>query len=241
MTQFLDRCKILSGSMLKVIALVSMFIDHLAYTLADYIPLLEDPLFCIGSTEITLFFIMRRIGRLAFPIFCFLIAEGIVHTRDIRVFGARLLGFALVSEVAFDMMMTHSWVYIYKQNVFFTLFLGVLMVYVYERINTQWLKWLCMVAVAIVAMGLRADYGLVGVLLIFVMYLFREQSAAKTVLAYPLLGRITAMAAFVPIFMYNGKRGFIKSPVWKYVFYAIYPLHMALLAATSYLLYVLNV
>ena len=121
----LNRFKILSGSMLKLIAFIAMFIDHVAYTFVDQFPFLEDTLFCFGSTEITLFFILRRIGRLAFPIFCFLIAEGIVHTRDIRVFGARLLGFAVVSEVAFDMMLTHRWVYLYKQNVFFTLFLGV--------------------------------------------------------------------------------------------------------------------
>ena len=237
----LSKCKILSGSMLKLIAFIAMFIDHFAYTFVSDLPFMEDTLFSIGSINVTLFFILRRIGRLAFPIFCFLIAEGIVHTRDIRVFGARLLGFALVSEVAFDMMLAHSFVYLPKQNVFFTLFLGVLMVYLYERIEKQWLKWLSMVGVVLVALLLRADYGVAGVILIFVMYLFREQAAAKTVIAYPLLGRITAMAAFVPILMYNGQRGFIKSRVWQYVFYALYPLHMALLAGVSYLLFVLNV
>ena len=94
---------------------------------------------------------------------------------------------------------------------------------------------------ALVALFLRADYGVAGVVLIFVMYLFREQAAAKTVIAYPLLGRVSAMAAFVPIFMYNGQRGFIKNRVWQYVFYALYPLHMALLAGISYLLYALNI
>lgn len=232
-----NRFQILSGSMLKLIAVLSMLIDHAAYTFRYQFPFMDNTLFELGVIDVTPYYLFRRIGRLAFPIFCFLIAEGIAHTKDIRKFGARLLVFAVLSELPFNMLMTHGWFYLNKQNVFFTLFLGVLMVYVYDTVSVSWKKWLCMVAVAVVAMGLRADYGLAGVLLIFVMHAFRDQAGAKTVLAYPLLGRVTAMAAFVPILMYNGKRGFVKSGAAKYAFYLFYPLHMLALVGVSYLLY----
>ncbi len=233
----LNRFQIFSGSMLKLIALLAMIIDHAAYTFQPQFPILDETLFNLGSVAITPYFIMRRIGRLAFPIFCFLIAEGIAHTKDIRQYGTRLLVFALLSELPYNLLMTHNWFYAYKQNVFFTLFLGVLMVYIYENVSTQWKKWLCMVLVMVVAVLLRADYGAAGVALILVMYLFRDRAGVKTVLAYPLLGRITAMVAFVPILMYNGKRGFVKSGVLKYAFYLFYPLHMLALVGISYLLY----
>lgn len=236
-TGFLQRFKILSGSMLKLIAILSMLIDHAAYTFGYQFPVLNETLFHFGIINVTPYYLMRRIGRLAFPIFCFLIAEGIAHTKDIRRYGTRLLIFAAVSEIPFNLMMHHSLFYLNKQNVFFTLFLGVLMVYVYERIESEWKKWLCMVAVVVIAVCLKADYGVAGVLLIFVMHVFRDQAGAKTVLAYPLLGRVTSMAAFVPIFMYNGQRGFVKSGALRYAFYIFYPLHMLALVGISYWLY----
>jgi len=234
----LSRFKILSGSMLKLIAIISMFIDHAAYTFQVQFPVLNDPLFNLGVIQFSPYYLMRRIGRLAFPIFCFLIAEGIAHTKDIRKYAARLLIFAAVSEIPFNLLVRHTFFYLPKQNVFFTLFLGVLMVYIYEHVESEWKKWLCMVAVAVIAVCLRADYGVAGVALILVMHIFRDRAGAKTVLAYPLLnGRITAMAAFVPIFMYNGQRGFVKSGALRYAFYIFYPLHMLALVGVSYWLY----
>ena len=180
---------------------------------------------------------MRRIGRLAFPIFCFLIAEGIAHTRDIRKYGLRLLVFAVVSELPYNMLITHEWFYLGKQNIFFTLLLGVLLVYVYERIDDAWQKWLCMVLVLVAAVLLRVDYGVSGVVLIFVMHLFRDRAGAVTVLSFPLLGKVSAMLGLVPIFMYNGQRGFVTSRAAKYAFYLFYPLHMLALCGISYLLF----
>lgn len=237
-TCFLGRFKILSSSMLKLIAMLAMILDHAAYTFRFQFPVLEESLFHLGTIDVTPYYVMRAIGRIAFPIFCFLIAEGIAHTKDIRKYGMRLLILAVISELPFDMLLTHKWIFLGKQNVFFTLLLGVLLVYVYENVKTEWKKWLCMVAVCVIAVTLKADYGLAGVLLIFVMHIFRDKAGAKTVLAYPLLSnRLTPMAAFVPIFMYNGQRGFIRSKGLQYAFYFIYPLHMLALVGISYLLW----
>lgn len=231
------RFKILSGSVLKLLAMLAMLVDHAAYTFRYQFPVLETALFSFNGTTITPYYLMRCIGRLAFPIFCFLIAEGIAHTKDVRKYGARLLVFAALSEIPFNLMMTHNWWYMGRQNVFFTLCLGVLMVYIYENVRTQWKKWLCMVLVLAITVLLRPDYGVAGVVLVFVMHLFRQRVEVQTVLAYPLMGRISALAAFVPIAMYNGKRGFIQSGVLKYVFYLFYPLHMLALVGISYWLY----
>ena len=75
--------------MLKLIAVVTMFIDHTAHVFRD-LPLLQDTLFVLGAREITGYFIMRKIGRLAFPIFCFLVMEGFLHTKNPRKYALRM-------------------------------------------------------------------------------------------------------------------------------------------------------
>lgn len=75
----------MSGSALKVIAVISMVIDHSAYYLMEH--------------ETLLYEVMRCFGRIAFPVFAFLIAEGFQHTRNRIKYFLQLLGFAVVSEV----------------------------------------------------------------------------------------------------------------------------------------------
>ena len=106
-----ERWKVLSGSALKCIALITMIVDHTAYVLL--------------TKGTHLYTVMRAIGRLAFPIYCFLITEGFLHTRDRKKYGIRLFLFALISELPWNLMNRGTLLY-EKQNVFLTLLLGYL-------------------------------------------------------------------------------------------------------------------
>ncbi len=100
----------LSGSSLKVIAIVSMTIDHLGlYMLGG-----DDP----ASASVT-YHLMRMVGRLAFPIFAFLLVEGYVHTRDIRRYMMNLLVTAIISDIPWMLLGGYD-----SHNVMFTLLLG---------------------------------------------------------------------------------------------------------------------
>lgn len=212
-----ENWKCLSGSVLKLLAVITMFIDHGTLIFSTFLP-----------EAVVL--ILRKVGRLAFPIFCFLAAEGYVHTRNKKRYAWSLLLFALISEVPFDLMLSGSWYYAGKQNIYFTLFFGVLMMFYYENAEGWMKKALLMLCVGVTTILLDVDYGIRGVLLIFLLYVLREQPFAKTALAFPLLsGGWAAFAAFLPINLYNGKRGFIQAPWLKYSFYVFYPAHILIL------------
>jgi hypothetical protein len=209
-----------SGSTLKLIAMLSMVIDHTAAVLLIGSPYYET---------------MRSIGRLAFPIFCFLLVEGYIHTHNVKRYAFRLLLFAAVSEVPFDLAFFYSPVYWGYQNIFFTLLIGVLVMYGMDWIESltkvpvfqMLLKLLPLFAGMAVAGYLKTDYSNMGVLSIGILYLFRDygrfpQSVAG---AISFAWEPPAMLAFIPIYFYNGKRGISI----KYLFYIFYPAHLLLL------------
>ena len=230
----LQKFQILSGSALKLIAVITMLIDHTALVLSSVFPFLRVPL--LGES-VTLYFILRKIGRLAFPIYCFLIGEGFLHTRSKKRYALRLLVFAFLSELPFNLMLSGQLFYPAAQNVFFTLFLGVVMLCIFESSGNTPKKAALMLAVFLAAHILQADYGIAGVALILLICILRQHRAAQAALAYPLLsGGVAALCAFLPINMYNGIRGFIKSKPLQYCFYLFYPAHMLLLALVRYLL-----
>ena len=112
----------LSGTALKRIACLSMLVDHLGASL------LENGLFRCSAIDprlVGLDQLLRLAGRLAFPIYCFLLVEGFLHTHDLKKYALRMLGFALISEWPFDWAF-FSGVYWGHQNVYFTLLLGLL-------------------------------------------------------------------------------------------------------------------
>ena len=224
------KIRIFSGSWLKLLAVVSMFIDHFACVIGQNNPLMHAPLFELGGEGISLFFLMRKIGRPAFPIFCFLVAEGYLHTRNRLKYGRNMLVFALLSEIPFNLMVGNAVLYPSRQNVYFTLLLGLIFMAVYDQNWKQWHKGLCFIALSLVAVAVQSDYGLRGALLVLLLYALREQPALRTILSYPLLSSgVAAFTAFVPINLYNGQRGFIQSRWMKYAFYLFYPIHILLL------------
>lgn len=240
----------LSGSMLKLIAMLSMLIDHTAYAVLGTI-LVENginsvkncsPEYIISMIEsgsigwVYLGYqIMRKVlGRLAFPIFCFLLVEGFEKTRNRKRYALRLLLFAMISEVPFDLLFSLKPVSWKCQNVFFTLLLGFLTMWGMEWIErksrdleTQWgLQILSVAAAGFLAEKISCDYGAYGILAIGLFFLFREKRWLQLLFGCgSFCWEWPACFSCIPISFYNGERGLQL----KYVFYAFYPIHLLLL------------
>ena len=113
MEEHRKRFKGLSGGAFKMIAIITMFIDHLGATVLRAIVRLPSVSSVPESQKmwLAIYNLSRDIGRLAFPIFCFLIVEGFLHTRNVKKYAGRLFLFALISEIPFDLTL--------KGNVFY--------------------------------------------------------------------------------------------------------------------------
>lgn len=246
----------INGSTLKLIALISMLTDHTAAVIFPYLMIKYEVYTIDFSMDYAsmalsqglagwlyiLYQIMRRgIGRLAFPIYCFLLVEGFERTHSRAKYAFRLFLFALISEVPFDLAFHGYRVYLYYQNVFFTLLLGLLMMWAMkeleERVSIPVLRWAGMGAVflaaAFAAEKIYCDYGANGIIAIALLYLFRKNKWHQIIagiLAF--LWEITAPLAFLFIGLYNGERGLRL----KYVFYLLYPLHLLILYYISTML-----
>ena len=225
---FPERFRVMSGSALKVLAMVAMLVDHSAIC---FQPLLNRYLFTLFDVRFTPYVLLRGFGRIAFPIFCFLLVEGFVYTHDRRRYGINLALFAILSEVPFDLCRKLTPVDITYQNVFFTLLLGYLGLCAIENLKDQTaLRAICVIGLAIASMGLLCDYGPRGYALILILYVLRHDAVVKTALGCCVtLATWRAGLAFIPLNLYNGRRGFVHGPVLKYAFYAFYPLHLLVL------------
>ena len=197
----------ISGYWLKVIAVVSMLIDHTSAVILEQISGLENPAF-----------LMRIIGRLAFPIYCFLLVEGFYHTRSRAKYAGRLFLFALISEVPFDLAFSRRMWDFSSNNVFFTLLFGLLVIWGVEGIKQKFVadvygEKAAAIRVILIIVTVAAGG--------FLALLFRTDLT--------LLASIIEAAAFldmIPIYFYNGTRG----KQMKYFFYIFYPAHLFLLA-----------
>lgn len=220
-----------TGSWLKLIACLSMLIDHLALHVFRGMDWAYYVFFQIGHREITPFFIMRSvIGRWAFPLFAFLIVEGFLHTHERKKYGRNLFLFALLSEIPYNLVNVNNFFY-YKQNVFFTLLLGYLGLCVIERYKEDFknlAKYL--VPLFLVSIVFRSDYGCTGFGFILLLYLLRNNKLLMSIVGTGALpSTIFSGMAFIPIWFYNGERGFVKGRILKYAFYAFYPVHLLIL------------
>ena len=121
-----EKLRILSGSALKMLAMAIMLIDHTASFLLRHYPPAIAPWFQIGSTTYSLYRVMRDVGRAAFPIFCFLLVEGFLHTHNRFKYGRNLLIFACISEIPWNFAQNGTLLYPDKQNVFSPYFWDIL-------------------------------------------------------------------------------------------------------------------
>lgn len=225
----------LSGSVLKWIAIISMLVDHTGATVVRKLAsshLSTDPEVYRMLSRI--YYYMRRFGRLAFPIFCFMIVEGFFHTRSVKNYAKRLFLFALISEFPFDFALHHRQPLMTKQNVYFTLLIGLLVIWGVSLARGMIAQQLMIMAFGMMfAKLLRTDYSYHGVFLIEMLYVFRSlpvlQSVAGGSYMYQYEGTPTQFA-FLPILFYNGKRGRQN----KYLFYLFYPVHLLVLGIIAY-------
>lgn len=221
---------------LRLIAIITMLIDHIGAVLVP--------------SNTMLYLIMRCIGRLSFPIFVFLLVEGFYHTKNVKKYLLRMGAFALVSEIPFDLAFYGTVLEFKHQNIFFTLFLGLLCMYLMKEIEKilgknnafnivimNLLNALLTFGFCITALALKTDYDYRGLLMIVAFYLFRGNKLmmgiSLLIISGYLLGYINIIAttAIVPIALYNGQKG--KSI--KYAFYIFYPAHLLILAGINML------
>ncbi|MCR5009531.1 MAG: conjugal transfer protein TraX [Clostridia bacterium] len=225
-----ERFRILSGSALKVIALICMIIDHTAKSFYSKLSLIVFKIPLLTKHK-DLYWLMTRIGRIAFPIYCFLLVEGFLHTRDKKKYALRLFVFAVISEIPWDLIHFNKVFDLSGQNVFFTLFLGVLGMFLFEHFeNNRVRQVVSLLLIMLVTIFLRADYGISGFCFILMLYALHDKWLLKSVIGCGFLSStFFAGLAFLPINLYNEKRGFIKGKVLQYAFYAIYPIHLLIL------------
>jgi hypothetical protein len=229
-----SQYRILSGSWLKLIAAITMLIDHIGAFLLRNTGTGDTLLLSVGTFQLTVYALTRDIGRTAFPIYCFLIAEGCRHTHSRKRYAARLLIFALLSEIPWNLV--HSGKLLYeRQNVFFTLLLGCLCICTYEHYRQQPAKCTgCFALLIAAAFLLKSDYGIKGVALVFLFHIVSSW-LPQLLIGISLLGTPwKGIPAWILIRLYNGTRGFIKGKWTKYSFYAFYPLHLFVLYFVKY-------
>ena len=242
----------LNGNQLKLIAVVSMLCDHAAIRLLSYG--LIPALYAAGENAAAerwnqVFWILRSVGRMAFPIYVFLLTEGFCHTRNRWRYALRLGVFALLSEVPFDLLVYGKIWDPQSQNVFFTLFLGVLMLAAVDWIgrNTdaalvQHRQMAVIVAAAILAWFLRTDYDAAGIMLIAVLFWLRLTPDTACLAGFVLMAAAEFRLVYIPglaasfflIRCYNGTRGAWKG---KWFFYLVYPVHLLILYGISRLVF----
>lgn len=223
-----------SGTTLKYIACGTMLLDHIG---ASCIESRYSYYTAAPSALVTLDLVLRLIGRLAFPIFCFLLVEGFLHTHSLRQYAGRMLAFALVSELPFDLAFFHTLIYRGHQNVYWTLFFGLCALGCLRHCGERSAPGIfSALALAVLAELLRTDYGAIGVLLIVVLYITRASRPLQCLFgAVAVCYELPAPLAFLPVSLYNGQRGRC-SRAEQWAFYLFYPAHLALLAAVTNLL-----
>ncbi len=207
--------------------MASMLADHIAAYILAGRPFWDTPLFMGLDTPVTPYLLVRWFGRMAFPLFAFLLVEGFVHTRSRLRYGFSLGILAVISEIPWNLV--HGGALLYPtQNVMFTLLLGYLGMCALEQFKGDDAKLVgSLLGLLCASLLLNADYGCAGFGFIFMLYLLRDRILYQAVLGSSMLnGHLFAGAAFIPISLYNGKRGFIRGTFGKYLFYAFYPAHL---------------
>ena len=259
----------ITGAALKWIAIITMLIDHIgAAILEPSIPwdspdVFDNSIFVWDS-------LIRGVGRIAFPIFIFLIVEGFFYTRSRKKYFIRMLMFSLVSEIPFDLAFqsgafpkggltldSPAFFNMESQNVFFTLTLGFLAMWLTETVegflnnkiatdansksNIFLYRFLLILSIFVIVMGcalaaeyLETDYSSYGVLAIFACYLAKKKSGNYPLMMLaPVVVLILMSTSEIPALIDVGLvllyHGTKGKNINKWFFYAFYPVHLLVL------------
>lgn len=235
----------LTSNMLRTVAIIFMLSDHIWATYMSF-----------GNW-------MTYLGRLAFPIFAFQIAEGYIHTSSFKRYALRLLGFAVVTEIPFNLFYSSRFFNPYHQNVLFTFLLGLMAIHVIDGLKKNFsakklalsVLWLLLICAGSV-LGF-VDYGFKGMLMVVMFYVLRDFPFAWAaqlvamilinivffeglVVPVELFGKTVeiptqgfAVLSLIPIWLYGGRKG-ASGKALQYGFYAFYPVHMLVLYLIRY-------
>lgn len=247
----MTKSKILNSNQLKLIAIIAMTVDHIAWAMFDGYPRALLPL------------VMHIIGRLTCPIMCYFIAEGYHYTRNINKYTFRLFAFAFVSHFAYifasnDFVDFKSFIPFYYGNflnqtsVMWSLAWGLVMLRIADSkriksiykvllvilicIITLPSDWSCIAALCIMAVGTnRGDFRKQMSWMIFYVALYSLVYFFAIDKAYGVL-QMGVVLSIPVIAMYNGKRG--KNPkinkFMKWFFYIFYPVHLFVIGLINY-------
>lgn len=217
---------------LKWIAAVTMIVDHIGMV-------------CLHNTS--LYGICRAVGRLAFPLYCFMLVEGFFHTSSLHNYVKKIGIFAVLSEIPFDLAITGSILYPEYQNVMFTLLIGLLTMIGCEYYWKDG-RWVYAAVIAWIGICLadmiQADYGAFGILLILIFYICHDKMGLRillTVLTFLWKGywssswiTVFGILSMLLISCYKGKRGEKRMP-WQF-WYLLYPAHLLVLGIVRILI-----
>ena len=230
---------------LKLIACIAMLIDHIGYKII-YPLYAQSAVIYEPGTLYNIYLLCRGIGRISFPIFAFLLVEGIHHSQNKKKYALRLLTGALVAEIPYNLMVSGN-VFWLQQSVMVTLFLGFGALVCMEKCRSLALKPVAVVPFAVLAEVTMADYGWAGVVLIALFELSREMYSPNLMRmggmivlfhymsSYVLwLGSVSipmqVLGVFSMIFIanYDGRK-ITHSKAIQWSFYLFYPVHMMIL------------
>ena len=242
----MEKSKLLSGNVLKLLGCLFMLIDHLGMILFPEV------------------FILRAIGRLAYPIFAFMLAEGCFYTKNRVKHFFLIFGMALIIQVVYFFALDD-----YSLSIFMAFSISVLLIYLYDLIHNltqevveseekntkKYLLWILAVflflslitgtvILDVLTPYLSPSYGYQGVLIPVVVYIVMKLTNRNTYISLLVMAlaivisalmrveyyNFFSLIAIIFLFMYNGNRG--KYNI-KYFFYLFYPVHIAII----YLIY----
>ena len=219
----------MSCTVFKYLAVFSMLLDHIAVVFFE--------------PESFAYLLLRGLGRAAFPIFSYLLVQGFVHTRDLRKYILRLLAFGVLAEIPFDLAAFGTVCDFRGQNTLFTLALALVVLDALSKVERGKCSaaTLCAGLLAAAASVLfNTDYGIFGILLIVVLYVWRSDPMGQ-LLAILVFGLCTARGIYFPAFLAtgiclrfgNGKRGNLR---FSQFFYWFYPAHLLILVCLKMLI-----